>query len=204
MKKVLLTAVMILSLAGSARITPIRPTHNQPRPSTGSGGRVPGMVLDLNTGELKSRDLNGRLRRLEEDIEDVEKKMRNADPGSRRALNLQHEREKLALEFIHEAHRYFLEYGWNKTDRRSRKMRLMLDNEAAVLKGTVEKDKRFFGAEYLNDSRGMLRNIRNGRLKYRERAPINDSMLLKDIHKIQKKALEDIHREQQKKFRPQK
>jgi hypothetical protein len=83
-------------------------------------------------------------------------------------------------------------------------MRLKLDNEAAVLKDTVEKDKRFYGAEFLNDPRGMLRNIRNGRLKYQNKIPINDSMLLKDIHKIQKRSLEDIHKEQQKKFRPKK
>jgi hypothetical protein len=140
-------------------------------------------------------DISGRLRRLEEDMEDLDKKLRNADADSKKGISLRQQREELGLKMIHEAQLFFLDYGSKKMDGRARKLMLLWKNESQMLMKTLGKIKDFPGAEELTSLPKLLKKARSGKFAI-SRIPRSDSALLREIQKLQKDALEDYHKQE--------
>ena len=144
-------------------------------------------------------DISSSLDKLKKDIEDIDKKMRNAESGSRKEMNLRHEREKLALEAIHECQRFFLNN--RKNDPRARKTRQLFEQMDKILVESAKKSKDFLYPDRMQNVNEVLEEIRAGKLNFPGRIPKSDSVLLKDIQKIQKKALEEFHKEERQNWR---
>lgn len=145
-------------------------------------------------------DISGRLRRLEDDIKDLDKKIAKAQTDSRKALTLQHQREKLALEMVHSAQLELLNAPV-KADGRSRKLELLLKNEAEILEKSLNKNNSFPGLKYLTNTTGMLQDIRSGKLQFSGKISKSDSTLLREVQKKQREALTEQHKEQSRSFR---
>lgn len=138
-------------------------------------------------------DISGQLRRMEEESEDLVRKMRNADPNTKRGLHLFQQRDELSLKIVHECQNYLNKHS-DRNDSRTRKIRLMLKSESASLLATVGKIKKFPYPEALTDYNQVLYDIQRGRIKYFKRVPKNRSVLLKEIQEIQRHALEDYYK----------
>ena len=154
-------------------------------------GLIAGLCLSL----FASGDISGRLRRMEDDIKDLDKKLAKAEAGSRKALNLTRQREKYALEMIHSIQLELMD-GGNKNDGRRRKLQLLLKNESNFLKKSLKDRKDFPGLDHLADISIIIQNIRSGKLKYDDKIPKSDSLLMRDIQKKQRDYLDKIHKEQ--------
>lgn len=154
-------------------------------------GLIAGLCLSL----FASGDISGRLRRMEDDIKDLDKKLAKAEAGSRKALNLTRQREKYALEMIHSIQLELMD-GGNKNDGRRRKLQLLLKNESNFLKKSLKNRKDFPGLDHLADISIIMQNIRSGKLKYDDKIPKNDSLLMREIQKKQRDYLDKIHKEQ--------
>ena len=157
-----------------------------------------GKKITVNGGTVGYKDFTGKMASLEDDIESVERKLSKADPATKKGMALEHERNTLALEFIHEAHKYIIDGGLKRKDSRTRKIVLFMNNEAAMLKKQLKEYPNFPYLDYLDDPILMLRDIRRGKIKDHDRLPSRDSALLKEIHEMQRKALEEIHKKQMK------
>ena len=142
---------------------------------------------------VSSSDVSGYLRRLEEESEDMARKMRNADPRTKSGLNLFHKRDELSMKIVHECQNYLFRYN-NKNDSRTRKIRMMMKSEAASLLDTVGKIKNFPCPEAIMDYSNALYELRRGKIKYSRRLPSSDSALLKDIQKDQRNALDEYYK----------
>jgi len=140
-------------------------------------------------------EISGRLRRLEEDASDLDRKLRRAKPdGSKRYINMTFERYKLALEMVHECHRYIEDYGDKKQDTRLQDIRNLLKRESTMLLKGLKGNKDFPYPESLSDWQTFTNLLRAGKVSNAGRLPKGDAKLRSDIHDMQKKALENIHK----------
>ena len=172
----------------------------------GNGGKsTPGFRNNLFTtggrgvqttdGKINFGDINGRLRRLEEDIEEAEEKLSRSKPNSRNRIYLQTLREKLALEMVQSAQIYFYENGTSRNDGRTRKLYLLLQNESKVLQPTLKKIKEFPFPDRLTEISQVMLDIRAGRARFDGKVPRSNSALLKAIHEKQSDLLKEYHKE---------
>ncbi len=140
-------------------------------------------------------DVSGRLRRLEEDASDLDRKLRRVKPdGSKRHINMTFERYKLALEMVHECHKYIETYGDKKQDTRLQDIRNLLKKESAILLKAMKDNKDFPYIESLTDIQTFMVNLRRGQGSFKGRLPGSDTKLRNEIHDQQKKALDAIHK----------
>ncbi len=152
--------------------------------------------ITVNGDKSGKSDITGKMHNLEEKIKDVERKLSKTDTDSKKHMSLEHERSRLALEFVHEAQKYIFDGKLKRNDNRSRKIILMLDNESAMLKKTLADVKTFPYVKYLDNVQAMLKDIRSGKLKYSKKIPARDSALLNEIQQMQRDALEEFHKQQ--------
>jgi hypothetical protein len=140
-------------------------------------------------------EVSGRLRRLEEDASDLDRKLRRVKPdGSKRHINMTFERYKLALEMVHECHKYIETYGDKKQDTRLQDIRNLLKKESAILLKAMKDNKDFPYIESLTDIQTFMVNLRRGQGSFKGRLPGSDTKLRNEIHDQQKKALDAIHK----------
>ena len=102
-----------------------------------------GKEIVVVNGKVGYGDINGEMRRIEEDIENLERKMRKVDPDSKKGISMENERELLSLKFIHEAQKFILDGGLKNKDKRSTKVVLMMKNETEFLQKSLQKSKDF-------------------------------------------------------------
>jgi hypothetical protein len=191
MKKIFLTFMLLAALASLDAGSPGRRIRAR-RVIISPNGRK----IIISGAEVGFKELNSTMKRLEDEIERMDRKLRDADPATKKGMELEQRRDTLALKFIHEAQDYILAGGLKRKDTRTRKIMLIMDNEAAVLKKKLAEYPGFPYLEYLDDPITMIRDIRRGKIKYRDRMPSRDSVMLKDIQKLQLEALEEIHKKQ--------
>ena len=144
-----------------------------------------------NTGEL-----SGKLRRIEQDMEDIDQKINRTDVESKKYMQLKQERDRLSLEFIHEAQLFFFDGKNKKNENRAERIRRVMKNEITVLEDVLGKEKSFPYFKYLDKVDLLIQGIRAGKIKYPEKLPKKDGILLRDIQKMQKDALMAIQKEQ--------
>lgn len=143
----------------------------------------------LTASDIKN-GLTGKFRRLAGDIEDLDRKMRNTDPESKKGINQLYERCKLSLEFIHEGQKFLL--NSRKNDRQIQKAMLIMKNESAFLQETLKNEKSFPGLAQINDVKTLLKAARSGKFSLERKIPKSDNALLQEIQKEQRKALHEI------------
>ena len=140
-------------------------------------------------------EISGKLRRLEEEASDLDRKLKRAKPdNSKRYINMSFERHKLSLDIIHECHRYLESYGDKKQDTRLQDIQELLKKESALLQKAMKDHKEFPYPESLADMDSFVTKIRKGDGQFNGRLPSGDTKLRSEIHQQQKKALDMIHK----------
>lgn len=149
-------------------------------------------IKNLSYGDNKS-NLSGQLRRLEEEAEDLDRKMRRIKPESKKYATMTREREKLALDIVHTCQRY-LENRRGKTDSRTEQVMRMMKSEAVYLKNTVSKIKDFPVPQMLTNVDAAIDALRAGKVTFSGKVGRNDAATLREVQKLQRKALENYHK----------
>lgn len=146
-------------------------------------------------------DVTRKVDRLLEDAEDAERRLSRVKAGSRDEMIWNHRRETIALQIIHEAQSYFLDQKTVKDDGRTRKMRLLLQNESAYLQRSLADVRDFPYLDRLENAQLLIGEIRSGKVRFPDRVSNNDSVLLREIQKLQRDFLEEYHRRTERDFR---
>ena len=151
------------------------------------------------TRRIDNNDISGQMKRLADDLEDIDRKLSRINSESRTALNHRQERERVSLKLIHMIQNELMDYKHN--DGKRRKMALLLFNESKMLAQTAKNIKGFPMLDRMTDFQKFLDDIRSGKEKFRGKIPRSDSVLLKEIQKEQRRLLEEYHKQEQKNFR---
>lgn len=146
-------------------------------------------------------DVSGKVDRMLEDAEDAERRLSRVKPGSKDEMVWRHRREDIALQIIHEAQIFFLEQGTVRDDGRTRLMRMLLDNESAYLQRSLSEVRDFPYLTYLSNPQVLIAEIRSGKVQFPERVPRSDTLLLREIQKLQREFLEEYQRQAERNFR---
>ena len=189
-------AVLLLFSAGTTALEAGCPPKRTPRNKVNVIG--PGYGINSSSDKYKYGDIMGSMRRLEDDIKDVEKKLGRAEEGSQKRLNLQQERDKLSLEMIHTAQTYFFEKGSSRNDGRTRKLHLLLQNECNMLQKTLKEIPDFPFPDRMHEISQLLLDIRSGKERYSGKIPRSNQSLLREIQKNQRELLKEFQKEQRK------
>ena len=105
------------------------------------------------------------------------------------------------MQIIHEAQIFFLEQGTVRDDGRTRLMRMLLDNESAYLQRSLSEVRDFPYLTYLSNPQVLIAEIRSGKVQFPERVPRSDTLLLREIQKLQREFLEEYQRQAERNFR---
>ena len=111
-----------------------------------------------------------------------------AKPGTKRYALLVQERERVALDEIHKAQKYLLEYGKKKQKKRDQHMRT-LQEELRFLAPTLAQIPDFPFAKNLEDILPVLTGIRDGKIEFENLRGRSYTKILAKIHDMQKKQL---------------
>lgn len=148
---------------------------------------------------VNTSDISGHMRRLEDELEEIDEKLSRINPDGRTALNFRHKREITSLKLIQMIQLELLDM--KPGSGKYKKMALLLFNEGNSLTATAEKIKDFpLAGKIVKFKEGLL-DIRSGKEKFSGRIAKSDSALLKEIHKIQRQMLEEHHKQEQKNFK---
>ena len=169
---------------------------------TNVGGRIKfsGTCGTAGRRRVSTTDISGHMRRLEEELEEIDEKLSRINPDGKTALNFRHKREVASLKLIQMIQLEMLD-SKRSSNGKYRKMRLLLVNESKILEDTAKKIKGFPLAGKMAEFRKGLQDIRSGKEKFNGRIARSDSALLQDIHKEQRKLLEEFHKKEQKNFK---
>ena len=114
--------------------------------------------------------------------------IRRAKPGSKRYALLVQERQRIALEEIHNAQKYFIEYGSKKQKKHNKHM-VTLKLELRHLKATLAQIPDFPFANNMEDIVPVLNGIRDGKIDFENLKGKSLKKILLTIQDIQKKKL---------------
>lgn len=168
--------------------------------STNSSAETTNQRISVKNSNVRisGNEFSGKMRRREEDIEDLERKLADAKAGSRRYLMLKQQRDKMALEMIHDIQNYLHLRTASDSDARMVKMRDMLSNEIRVITPKVRQIEDFPFPDRMDDMPGLVRDIQAGKVKYPGRIAKNESLMIKEIQREQTRALQEYHRQELK------
>lgn len=158
------------------------------------GRKIP--VLPQSSNQ---NDIPGKIKRLQDEAEDIEERLSRSDPDSGGAIELQSQREEIALQIIHEAQIFFFNQKTIKNNGRTRLMGMLLQNESAMLHEALKKVVPQF--PYLNrltNIKLLIGEIRAGKVTFPGKIPSKDSALLREIQKMQRDALKEYHRQKRR------
>ena len=170
------------------------------RTNTRGGVKFSGSCGTSGGNRAGTADISGHMRRLEEELEEIDEKLSRINPDGKTALNFRHKREVASLKLIQMIQLEMLD-SKRSSNGKYRKMRLLLVNESKILEDTAKKIKGFPLAGKMAEFRKGLQDIRSGKEKFNGRIARSDSALLQDIHKEQRKLLEEFHKKEQKNFK---
>ena len=156
--------------------------------------RVPGQNRNGKQTTISNSNSNSR----EERKEFLEKKLRREKPGTKKYTEYKQERERLALDEVHESQRFFLSRLDKKNKRISKTERerdFLLKSEADYLKPALEKIKKFPFADKLTEIYPVVKDIKSGKIKFENCRGRSESRILKKIQEVQRDMLKDYHKD---------
>ena len=166
----------------------------------GGGGSSRRPPNSPSSRSASSSDVTRKVDRMLDEAEDVERRLSRVKAGSRDDMIWRHRREEIALQIIHEAQNYFLDQKTVRDDGRTRKMQLLLQNESAYLQRSLADVRDFPYLDRLGNARLLIGEIRSGKVQFPDRVPNSDSVLLREIQKLQREFLEEYHRTSERNF----
>ena len=128
-----------------------------------------------------------RKKQLEHDIS-------KAKPGSKRYTLLVQERERIALDEIHKAQKYIVEYG-NQKQKRHDKHLNTLKQELRLIEKTLAQIPDFPFADKMADIATVLQEIREGKIDFEKMQGKTLTKILSKIQNLQKKKLNAYHKQ---------
>ena len=117
-----------------------------------------------------------------------------AKPGTKRYTLLVQERERIALDEIHKAQKYIVEYGDQKQKKHDKYLRT-LKQELKLLEATLSQITDFPFADKLADIAPVLKEIREGKIDFEKLQGKSLTKILSKVQDLQKKKLNAYHKQ---------
>jgi hypothetical protein len=128
----------------------------------------------------------------------LEKKLLREKPGTKKYVEYKQERERLALDEVHESQRFFqnrLNKKNKKISKTEREREFLLKSEVNYLRPVLEKIEDFPFAEQLLEIYPVVKDIKSGRIEFENCQGRSESRILKKIQEVQRGILKDYHKD---------